>query len=66
MWAVLALEYDSAPKRNGISMQMAAWKNHKDITLSEIGQPQRNDYTIQLQLGAVPGGHAYGNSPKTA
>ena len=47
-------------------MQAAARMNHKDITLSEIGQPQRNDYTIQLQLGGVPGGHAYGNSPKTA
>lgn len=47
-------------------MQAAAWMNHKDVMLSEIGRPQRNDYILQLQLGGVPSGHVHGNSPKTA
>lgn len=66
MWATLALEYDSAPKRNGISAQVAARMSREGITLSGIGQPQRDDYAIRLQLGGVPGAHVHGNSPKTA
>lgn len=47
-------------------MQVAARMSHEDVTLSGIGQLQRDDYAIRLQLGGVPGAHVHGNSPKTA
>lgn len=47
-WAMQTLEYHAALKRKGIPTQVVTCVNHEGLVLSEISQPQQDEYCMIL------------------